>query len=200
MARQHSLRASSQGAAWRSVSAWQVREDRAPYVARARPKLYLETTIASYLAARPSGDTQNWRNQAVTRLWWERHRPDFDVYVSSRVIDEVASGHPQAALRRLALVAELPALVDTEASGALARALMKHCALPTQARVDAEHVAIAATHEMKYLLTWNCSHLANEHSAKHMAKVCESMGWGCPTICTPLQLIDLRTREVRDER
>jgi len=35
----------------------------------------------------------------------------------------------------------------------------------SEAAVDAAHIAIASVHEMDFLLTWNCRHIANPSSA-----------------------------------
>ena len=72
--------------------------------------LYLETTVISYLAARPSGDLVVAGHQLITRRWWDAHRPDFDLYVSEAVIEECAAGDPEAAARRLEFLVGVPVL------------------------------------------------------------------------------------------
>ena len=49
-------------------------------------KVYLETTIPSYLVARPSRDLVTAAHQEITRLWWEQRRLNFDLYVSEPVL------------------------------------------------------------------------------------------------------------------
>ena len=53
-----------------------------------KESVYVETTIASYLVSRPSGDVRVASNQVTTMDWWETHRPAFDLYVSEFVITE----------------------------------------------------------------------------------------------------------------
>jgi hypothetical protein len=60
--------------------------------------------------------------------------------------------------------------------------------LPSEARVDAPHVAIAAVHGMDYLLTWNCRHIANAALRGTIEERCRAAGFEPPTICTPLEL------------
>ena len=40
-----------------------------------KPKVYVETTILSYLAARPSRQPVTAGRQVITRQWWERRAP-----------------------------------------------------------------------------------------------------------------------------
>jgi hypothetical protein len=47
-----------------------------------KQRVYIETTIVSYLTARPSRDLILAAHQEVTRQWWERRRADFELYVS----------------------------------------------------------------------------------------------------------------------
>lgn len=46
-----------------------------------KAKLYLETTIPSYLAGRLSRDLLVAAHQEITQDWWESRRTDFDLYV-----------------------------------------------------------------------------------------------------------------------
>src|SRR5262245_10170591 len=59
-------------------------------------KVYLETTIVSYLTARPSRDLVRAAHQEVTSEWWSA-RAAFELYVSQIVLDEAAAGDPDAA-------------------------------------------------------------------------------------------------------
>jgi hypothetical protein len=47
-----------------------------------RAKVYIETTIPSYLAARPSRDLLIAAHRQITREWWDRRRMAFDLFVS----------------------------------------------------------------------------------------------------------------------
>jgi hypothetical protein len=59
-----------------------------------KPKIYVETTIISYLAARPSRDLITAAHQQVTQEWWENRRADFDLFVSQLVIQEATYEPP----------------------------------------------------------------------------------------------------------
>jgi len=67
-------------------------------------KVYLETTIASYLAAKASRDLIIAAHQQITQDWWQTARDRFDLYVSEAVLDEVRVGDPEAIERRLRFI------------------------------------------------------------------------------------------------
>ena len=76
------------------------------------PTVYLETTIPSYLAARPSRDISVAAHQQITHDWWRDARERFDVYISEAVLAEIRLGDPDVVVRRLAVVEGLP-IVET---------------------------------------------------------------------------------------
>jgi hypothetical protein len=97
----------------------------------------------------------------LTRDWWTRFSQDFDLFVSSTVVQECSAGDPQAAQERLVFLTDVSVLDVTSATERLAEELLKHVPLPEKAAIDALHIALAATHGIDYLLTWNCTHIAN---------------------------------------
>ncbi len=113
-----------------------------------KPKAYLETTIASYLTARPSRDLITAANQQMTHDWWHDHRKMFDLYISQFVVEEARAGDPEAATRRLDVLEDFPQLDVTEAVQHLAHELVTRVPLPANAQVDALHIAVATVHGM----------------------------------------------------
>lgn len=154
-----------------------------------KPKVYIETTIISYLAARPSRDLIVAAHQQITREWWDQNRLRFDVFVSQLVLEEAAEGDQQAARLRLYVARALPVLRVTEEATGLSRQLTRRRTLPTSAATDALHIAIATVHEMDYLMTWNCRHLANAEIQSAISVLCDSLGYHPPRICTPEELM-----------
>ena len=154
-----------------------------------KPKLYLETTVPSYLTAWPSRDLIRAGHQQITKEWWQTRRAGFDCYISQFVLDEAGAGDPQAARERLAAIQGLPVLDLTEDVAEVAGALRTSLALPSTAVTDAAHIAIAAVHGMHFLLTWNCTHIANAEMAVAIAQACQARGFVCPVICTPEELM-----------
>jgi predicted nucleic acid-binding protein len=152
-----------------------------------KSKLYLETSIVSYLTARPSHDLIRAAHQQVTRDWWET-RSAFDLYVSQLVLDEAKAGHKEAAQMRLAALREASVLKLTPETGVLARGILGGGGMPAKAYVDALHVAVAAVHGLDYLLTWNCAHIANATMRSKIETICRAAGYDPPVICTPVEL------------
>jgi hypothetical protein len=124
-------------------------------------KVYIETTIVSYLTAWPSRDVVILGQQQMTRDWWDKQREKFDLYTSELVIMEASAGDEQAARGRLEVLATPPVLKLSPEARELAKRLLLEKAFPVKAESDAYHFAIAATNGLEYLLTWNCRHLAN---------------------------------------
>ncbi len=153
----------------------------------AKPKVYVETSVVSYLTALPSRDLVLAAHQQVTREWWTR-RERFDLLVSDAVLVEAARGDGAAAARRLAALDGISVLSATEHAQALARQLLDAAAMPRKAAIDAAHVAIAAIHGVEFLLTWNCTHIANAVTRGKIEGVCRQAGFRPPIICTPLEL------------
>lgn len=153
------------------------------------PKLYIETSVVSYLTAQGSRDLVLAAHQEVTRAWWAS-RASFDVYVSQFVLDEASAGDSEAAGRRLEALRGMPLLdVSTEVIG-LAGRLLTEGGMPAKARLDALHVATAAVHGMDYLLSWNCKHIANAMLRSRIESICRTAGFEPPVICTPLELVE----------
>jgi len=152
--------------------------------------VYVETSIFSYLTARPSNDLRAMANQSTTAEWWETQRPKYSVFASDLVISEASRGHPEAAQRRLAAIVDLPLLQISEDVRVLAQALIDSHTLPEKAQADAYYIAIAAVNGVAYLLTWNCTHIANAHARPKIEATCRALGYEPPIICTPLELTE----------
>jgi predicted nucleic acid-binding protein len=151
--------------------------------------VYIETSIVSYLTARPARDliAAAWQN--ATSSWWETQRARFELYASELVVEESEQGDRAAAARRLAVLSQLPHLAITDEVVDLASALLEAGALPHSATGDAMHVALAAYHGVDYLLTWNCRHIDNAEMKPLIRAVCIKKGFQYPEICTPLELM-----------
>lgn len=150
-------------------------------------RIYVETTVPSYLAAWPSRDLIRAAHQQITREWWAK-RGAFELYTSRLVVQECQAGDSQAAADRLAVLAEIPLLEQTPDVADLAEALVQRVPLPAKAAADALHIAVAAVNGMDYLLTWNCTHIANVTLRSRIEAVCRAAGFEPPLICTPEEL------------
>lgn len=153
-----------------------------------KPTVYVETTVPSYLTAWPARDVVRAGEQQVTRDWWAR-RSDFELRVSSLVLLECGAGDPDAAAERLAALEGVPVLTQVPDAEALAAALLRDVPLPARAAADALHIALAAVNGVSYLVSWNCTHIANAALRPRIEAVCRQAGFEPPVICTPRELL-----------
>ncbi|MBF0137894.1 MAG: type II toxin-antitoxin system VapC family toxin [Magnetococcus sp. DMHC-1] len=153
-------------------------------------KVYLETSIISYLAARPSRDIIVSAHKKITVEWWHKKRNHFDLYTSKLVIQEASAGNTEAAAKRIVFLAGLPRLTINENVMALASCLLAAKAVPQQAMDDVYHIAMAAVHGMDFLLTWNCKHIANATMRHRIEQACRTHGFEPPIMTTPEQLLE----------
>ena len=154
-----------------------------------KQRVYIETTVISYLTARPSRDAMQTTQQSATKLWWRELRPLCDVFVSELVDREIERGDMDAARRRRESVVELARVQITDEVGELATRLRRAHALPDSAKDDATHVALAAVHKMDILLTWNCKHIANGAMMPKILATIERANYNAPWITTPVDFL-----------
>ena len=155
------------------------------------PKLYLETTIPSYLAARRSRDLRLAADQETTEEWWETRRHEYELFTSQVVEVEIGEGEAAMAAARLRLLDNIPRLPAQPEVEELIENLLESGIVPASAAPDAAHIAFAAVHELDFLLTWNCKHINNPHLIRRIERACAERGLACPVICTPEELLPL---------
>ena len=153
------------------------------------PRVYLETSLISYVVGRSSRDLITLANQELTRDWWETERWKYELFISELVVSEAEVGDPTAVRSRLALIEPLPLLSIPERAEILAPVLLCAAGLASNAATDALHMALAAVHGMQYLLTWNCKHIANAVIRRAVERECLAAGYDPPVICTPQELM-----------
>jgi hypothetical protein len=156
-------------------------------------RVYVETTIVSYLVARPSRDLIVAGHQQLTHDWWDSRRMHYELCVSQLVVQEAGFGDPQFAQERLKLLAPMTTLEIKEEAVLLAEDLVKAGALPEKAGNDALHIAVAAVHRIPYLLTWNCRHMANATIRAQIESICTTKGFKAPIICTPEEMMEAKS-------
>lgn len=151
-------------------------------------KVYVETSVISYLTARPSKTIVGAAHQQLTLAWWET-RAAYELFVSQSVWQECAGGDPDAARRRMMALHGIPVLAVTEEMMNLANALIRQGIIPAKAIEDALHIAVSTLHRVDFLLTWNCRHIANPVIQEKIAACLEQQGLFLPIICTPEELL-----------
>lgn len=153
--------------------------------------VYLETSIISYLAARPSRDLLIAAHQQVTHEWWATAAARFELCISEAVVQEASLGDAGAASKRLVILQGLQSIPLVAAHGDLAGRIMRGAGLPERGSVDALHIAVAATRGVDILLTWNCKHIANPVFRPRIESVCRQAGLAAPTIATPIEMLGM---------
>ncbi|MBI2433468.1 MAG: type II toxin-antitoxin system VapC family toxin [Candidatus Hydrogenedentes bacterium] len=155
-----------------------------------KSRVYIETSVVSYLISRTSCDVVTEARQQLTRDWWKEAHHQFDFVISELVKEEAAAGDPLAARERLHILAALTTLETTEDAIALSKQLVESGAVPYKAAQDALHIAIAVTNGVEYLVTWNCRHIANATMRGLIEIVCLKAGHEPTIICTPEELME----------
>lgn len=151
--------------------------------------VYIETSIVSHATALPSLDPATATLQDQTRRWMTEERPRYAVMTSQLVLAEAARGDPAAAGRRLAMLADIPILDENPDVDRVADELVAHSLIPTTARVDAMHLAIAALAGVQYLLTLNCRHIANASVLPRVYRLLNDLGLSGLLVCTPMEFL-----------
>lgn len=154
-----------------------------------KPSVYLETTIISYITARPVADIVLAAKMKTTKDWWNECRENYDLFISDAVRLEAAKGDPEAARLRMELMAGISTLSVTQEIHDLALVFQRGIPLPPKAKVDALHLAAATFYGLDFLLTWNCRHLANAAIRRQIQTITIQAGFTISTICTPFELV-----------
>ena len=144
--------------------------------------VYIESSVVSYLTARPSRDLVIAGHQAATAEWWDNHRLRYTVYVSPLLVEEISAGDASAAKERLRVIANIPSVAIASEVESLASALLASNAVPANSARDALHIAIAATQGMDYLITWNLKHINSASTRTMVVNVVSNSGLVCPVL------------------
>lgn len=151
-------------------------------------KVYIETSVISYLTARPSNTILGAAHQQITLAWWET-RNQYELLVSESVLRECGAGDPGAAQKRLSVLTDMPLLLISDDALNIAEALVGQGIISPRAAEDALHIAVATLYGVDYLLTWSCRHIANPEIQRGIAAYLEQIGLFLPFICTPEELL-----------
>jgi hypothetical protein len=153
------------------------------------PRIYLETSFISYLAARPSRDLVTAQRQLSSSLWWTAQRAAFQLCVSPFVEEECKRGDAEVVMRRLGYLKEALMLAPADQILLLRDVLLQpHGPLPVRAATDALHIGTAAFFGCDYLLTWNFTHIANARLRPMLDNIVRKQGYEPATICIPDEL------------
>ena len=167
----------------------------------AKSKVYVETTVVSYLVARPSHDVTLAARQQATQQLWTEYADNFEFIISNIVLSEAREDNIIAAQRRLEVLANLPVLDMSSEAIMLVDKLIDAGTMPQHSRPDAQHIAIATVNSVKYLVSWNYKHIVNETKRNLINEVCRAAGFQPTILCTPMELIEeIQMKEKPDTR
>lgn len=155
-----------------------------------KEKVYLETSVVSYYTSRPSNHIITLAKQRITEQWWPVALERFDIFVSETVLEEAGDGDPGAAAKRLAAIDDFPLLDIDEEVQNVYQTYLEHLPIPPNALRDATHLAVASVHGMDYVVTWNCTHIANGEIIKKLIRINSERGISIPVIVTPEELME----------
>lgn len=154
------------------------------------PSVYIETSVIGYLTSWPRDDVIVAGHQNTTKAWWATASERFDLFVSQLVVRECSDGDADAVRERLASIDGLPVLPVTTEAEVLAGALHQGHAVPESQPNDALHIALAAVHRVKYVVSWNFRHIVNASLRPAIERVCRDAGYEPPILCTPEELLE----------
>lgn len=152
--------------------------------------VYVETSVISFLRENPSASFESVERQLLTRRWWSIYRHRYELVTSQYVVDEAGVGHTDRARERLGYLEGMPLVPLGDRVDALAAEIMTRAILPKDALVDALHIASAAVNRVDYLLTWNCSHIANPMILPRVFRTLDDFALPFPVICTPKDMLE----------
>lgn len=152
--------------------------------------VYIETSVISYLTAKPSRDLIIAAHQQITNDWWENALLHYEAFVSPIVLEEISRGDADAVQSRLEKVSAFPVLEVLPEVRNLADAYFSALEIPEKARADAYHLAIASWQGMDFLVSWNCTHIVNGRIKMLIEEINAKQGIRTPIICTPEELME----------
>ncbi|MEI6609353.1 MAG: type II toxin-antitoxin system VapC family toxin [Deltaproteobacteria bacterium] len=157
-----------------------------------KKRLYIETTVVSYLTAKPSRDIIIAGHQGATRDIWPALSGKFETYVSALVFEEARKGDRNQAQLRVAAIESFPMLDIDDEARILAETIIAKKGIPSQYPEDALHIAVAAVNGIEIVVTWNFAHLNNPFIRKILRRIIEDEGYECPEICSPEELLEVK--------
>lgn len=123
-----------------------------------------------------------------TREWWGRYKDRYELVTSDGVIAELEEGEYQAQADAVKLVGGLPRLDMPDEIAEIIDTYLTNHLMPRERLGDALHLALASYHKCDFLLTWNCSHIANANKFEHIRIINTRLGLFVPALVTPIEL------------
>jgi len=146
--------------------------------------IYLDTSVPSAYY-----DYRAKERQEATAVFWKDIIPNYKVYISEITIEELQStkDHP---LRNnfIKIVSHFKVLKMNHRVEELALSYVKNDIIPEKYIYDAYHAAIATSHNINYLISWNFDHLVKAKTRRMLNSVNILEGYGPIEIISPPEL------------
>jgi predicted nucleic acid-binding protein len=155
-----------------------------------KPRIYIETSVISYLTARPSRDVVALARQQRTHELWQQFGKSCVPIISSLVIEEISRGDANAAQQRLEACRGFESLAATTESNALANILIARGAIPETEPEDALHIAIASLANVDYIASWNFAHIVGAQAKLRLQLRMHEIGLPPIPIATPDEILE----------
>ena len=152
-------------------------------------RIYIETSVISFLTARPSKDVVLAGHQESTHIFW-KSKDAYELFISDMVIQECEKGDSDCAQSRIQAIEGLPVLNVDKQVERLASALIRKNAIPINSLEDAVHIAVASVSAIDFIVTWNFKHINNPFMKQKIRTVINDQGYTMPEICSPEELLE----------
>ena len=125
---------------------------------RAKPKIYLETTLFNYYF-----DTDRDAHADTVRLFKAIAAGKYEAYTSDAVLDELEEAPSPKREAMLALVDEynIRTLIVDEETETLVNAYLAGKLVPRKYKTDGIHIAVAAVNDMDFIVSMNFRHIVS---------------------------------------
>ena len=150
------------------------------YIETSIPSFYHETRSEPEMVAR-----RHW-----TRHWWEQCAQRYRLVTSEGVLAELQEGEYETQADAISLLEGLPRLDVDDDIAEIIDVYLSHSLMPKERLGDALHLALASYHKCDFLLTWNCSHIANANKFEHIRIINTRLGLFVPALVTPMELCE----------
>ncbi len=150
-------------------------------------KVYIETSIPSFFYETRQ-EPEMVARRHWTRQWWAEYPDVYNVVTSNSVIAELNEGEYPTQQNAILLIKDLPRVSIPDEIADVVDTYINNHLMPQERLGDALHLALASYHKCDFLLTWNCSHIANANKFEHIRIINTRLGLFVPALVTPMEL------------
>ena len=155
-----------------------------------KPRIYIETSVISYLTSRPSADAIVLARQQRTHELWSLLGVTCEPFISSLVTEEISRGDVNAAARRIEACRDCASFTVTDAARSIAKRLIDSGAIPATEPEDALHIGIAHAASVDYIASWNFAHLVGPNAKLKLQLRLAALGLAPIPIATPDEILE----------